>query len=201
MSRFQRPKTYLGRIVPPDGLPCKITAVSVAEHHGHTPAPSAIRVGIVTVSDTRTAATDEGGRLVSALCRASNFTIVGEAILPDDPARVAGQVRKLVTDGTVDAILITGGTGISRRDTTVEAVLGLFEKTIDGFGELFRALSYAAIGPAAMLSRAVGGTIGCVAVFAIPGSPAAVRLALDKLILPALGHIVAELHRHGAGNH
>lgn len=156
---------------------------------------------MVTVSDTRTSKTDEGGRLVSDLCRAAGFTIIGEAILPDEPANVAEQVRKLVADGQVDAILLTGGTGISRRDTTVEAVSTLFHKTIDGYGELFRSLSYAAIGPAAMLSRAVAGTIGTVVVFVMPGSPAAVRLALEKLILPELGHVVAQLHRHHGHRH
>ncbi len=173
--------------------------MSATEHKAHAPAASAIRIGVVTVSDTRTPGTDEGGRLVSELCRGAGFHIVGEAILPDEPAQVAGQVSKLVSDGQVDAILLTGGTGISRRDTTVEAVAGLLHKTIDGYGELFRSLSYAAVGAAAMLSRATAGTIGTVAVFTMPGSPAAVRLALEKLILPELAHIVAELHRHGSG--
>src|SRR5204863_3833902 len=93
-------------------------------------------------------------------------------------------------------ILLTGGTGLSRRDSTIEAVAQLFDKTIDGYGELFRSLSYAEIGAAAMLSRATAGTIDAVAVFTMPGSPAGVRLALEKLILPELGHVVAELRRH-----
>jgi molybdenum cofactor biosynthesis protein B len=173
--------------------------VSVKEHHSHAPAPSAIRIAIVTVSDTRTTSTDDSGRLASELCRASGFTIIGEAILPDEPAKVAERVSKLASDGQVDAVLLTGGTGLSRRDTTVEAVRSLLHKTIEGYGELFRSLSYAAIGPAAMLSRAIAGTMGTVVVFTIPGSPDAVRLALEKLILPELPHVVAELHRHGPG--
>lgn len=171
--------------------------MSVEEHKAFAPSPGAVRVSVVTASDSRTPATDQGGQLASELCRAAGFTVVGEAILPDEPARVAERVNKLVEGGIVDAILLTGGTGISRRDTTVEAVAALFHKLIPGYGEIFRALSFAEIGSAAMLSRAVAGTVGTVAVFTMPGSPAGVRLALEQLVIPELPHIVSELNRHG----
>jgi molybdopterin adenylyltransferase len=175
--------------------------VSVAEHKSAGPAPATLRVNVVTVSDTRTTATDEGGRLAGELCRAAGLVVAGGAILPDDGGRIAAHVTELARDAQVDAILITGGTGIARRDVTVEAVAPLLEKTLPGYGELFRALSYAEIGPAAMLSRATAGTIGTVLVFTLPGSPAGVRLALTQLILPELPHMVAQLHRHEHHHH
>jgi len=172
-------------------------AVSVAEHKHHAAAAGPVRVSVVTVSDTRTEKTDEGGRLVRELCAAAGVEVVSDAIVPDEPTAVANRVAALAASGAVDAVLLTGGTGISRRDTTVEAVSALFDKTLDGYGELFRFLSYAEIGAAAMLSRATAGTIGEVAVFTMPGSPAGVRLALSKLILPELGHVVSQLRKHG----
>ena len=141
---------------------------------------------------------------MSELCRGAGFVVAGGAILPDDLGRVRDHVAGLCREGEVHAVLVTGGTGISPRDTTTEALVPLFEKTLPGFGELFRALSFAEIGPAAMMSRATAGTIGQVVVFALPGSPAGVRLALERLILPELPHIVSQLrrashheHRHG----
>jgi molybdenum cofactor biosynthesis protein B len=180
---------------------CNNARVSVAEHKRHAPAARSVRVAVITVSDTRTETTDEGGRLVRELCQGAGFSVVSAGILRDDPVDVAGRVNALCAAGDADAILLTGGTGLSRRDTTVEAVAALFDKTIDGYGELFRALSFAEIGAAAMLSRATAGTIGEVAVFTMPGSPGGVRLALDKLILPELGHVVAELQRHAPHGH
>jgi molybdenum cofactor biosynthesis protein B len=175
--------------------------VSVEEHKAASPTPAQVRVNIVTVSDTRTVITDEGGRTAGELCRAAGYYVAGGAILPDDPKRVADHVGALARDGQVDAILVTGGTGISARDNTVEALAPLFDKTLPGFGELFRALSYAEIGPAAMLSRATAGTIGATIVFTLPGSPAGVRLALEKLIIPELPHLVAQLRRHEHHHH
>jgi molybdopterin adenylyltransferase len=176
--------------------------VSVAEHKHHAPPAAQVRVAVVTVSDSRTEATDEGGRLVGELCAAAGFAVVSRIILRDEPAEVAAHVRTLALGpsevGPVDAVLLTGGTGLSRRDSTVEALAGSFEKTIDGFGELFRLLSFQEIGSAAMLSRATAGTIGRSAVFLMPGSPAGVRLALERLILPELAHLVSQLNRGGA---
>jgi molybdenum cofactor biosynthesis protein B len=159
---------------------------------------------VVTVSDSRTEATDEGGRLVRQLCSGAGFQVVSQVILRDEPADVAAHVRQLALGkgevGPVDAILLTGGTGLSRRDTTVEALAGAFDKTIDGFGELFRMLSFQELGPAAMLSRATAGTLGRSAVFLMPGSPAAVRLALERLILPELAHLKGQLQRGADSN-
>jgi molybdopterin adenylyltransferase len=179
--------------------------VSVEQHRKSAPPPETVRVNVVTVSDSRTPATDDGGRLVSELCRAAGFAVMGGAILPDDLDRVRDHVAGLCREAGVDAVVVTGGTGISPRDTTTEALVPLFDRTLPGFGELFRALSFAEIGPAAMLSRATAGTIRQVAVFTLPGSPAGVRLALERLIIPELPHIVSQLrrasqhehHRHG----
>jgi molybdopterin adenylyltransferase len=181
--------------------------VSIREHKGHAPSAQAVRIAVITVSDSRTEATDEGGPLVRKLCAAAGFQVASTVIMPDEPAQVRAHVRALVEGDAVEAVLLTGGTGISQRDSTVEAVTSLFEKTLDGFGEIFRYLSYQEVGPAAMLSRATAGTLGRVVVFAMPGSPAGVRLALEKLILPELAHIVAQLggvpagHRSPAPHH
>lgn len=183
-----------GRTRTPDGLSSALV-VSVSEHKKEAPARASVRVAVLTVSDTRTEETDVGGRLVVELCTGAGFQLVSKAIVRDEPAQVAAAVAALVAAETVDAVLLTGGTGISRRDTTVEALEGRFDKRLDGFGELFRMLSFAEVGAAAMLSRATAGVMGGVAVFLMPGSPAAVRLALEKLILPELGHVVAQLGR------
>ena len=115
--------------------------------------------------------------------------------MPDDPNRIRSLVEELADATALDAILITGGTGIAARDQTYETVSGLLTKTLPGYGELFRMLSYDDIGPAAMLSRTIGGVIGQVVLLTMPGSPAAVRLALDKLILPELAHVVYEARK------
>jgi molybdenum cofactor biosynthesis protein B len=175
--------------------------VSVEEHKAGGPAPSRIRVNVVTVSDTRTTVTDEGGRLASELCRQAGYYVAGGAILPDDRQRLTDHVGALAQTGQLDAVLVTGGTGISSRDTTIEALGPLFDKHLPGFGELFRALSYAEIGASAMLSRASAGTIGTTVVFMLPGSPAGVKLALEKLIIPELPHLVSQLHRHEQHRH
>lgn len=175
--------------------------MSVEEHKRSVPHPGGIRINVVTVSDTRTVSTDEGGRIAGELCRAAGFLVTGGAILPDERERLAHHVATIAHDAQVDVVLVTGGTGIAHRDVTVEALEGLFEKRLPGFGELFRALSFTEIGAAAMLSRATAGTVGTTLVFALPGSPAGVRLALEKLILPELPHMVAQLHRHDRHHH
>ena len=171
--------------------------MAVSEHRSTAPAGASVRVAVVSVSDTRTMETDQGGALIQTLTAAAGFQVVARALIPDDPAAIAFEVRKLASGGGVDAILMTGGTGIAPRDGTVDAVTPLFTKSLDGFGELFRMLSFAAIGPAAMLSRATAGLIGGVLVFLMPGSPAGVQLAMERLILPELGHLVGELRRPG----
>src|SRR6266700_1117479 len=167
--------------------------MGVADHKAHAPAPSAIRIFIVTASDSRTPDTNQGGKLIRELAEAAGFSIAGEALLPDEPAAIRELVARVCAERTADAVLLTGGTGIAHRDATVEALSGVLEKRIEGYGELFRMLSFAEIGPAAMLSRAVAGTVGRTAVFAMPGSPAGVRLAMERLILPELAHVVGEL--------
>ncbi len=152
-----------------------------------------IRVAVITVSDTRTLQTDESGSLAEALTTKGGFHVTRRDLLRDESADIAARVRALVEGHEVDAILLTGGTGVAGRDATVEALAPLFERRLEGFGELFRMLSFAEVGAAAMLSRAAGGTIGSVAVFAMPGSPAAVQLALGKLILPELRHLIGQL--------
>lgn len=153
------------------------------------------RVYVVTVSDTRTEADDLSGRLCRELVLARGHEVVGHTILQDDPRRVSARCQELVDSGSVDAILLNGGTGISARDTTHEAVAQLLDKTLDGFGELFRMLSYQEIGSKAMASRAVAGVCQGTLIFSMPGSTKAVALAMEKLIGPELGHLVGELRK------
>ena len=157
------------------------------EHHAKTIA--CVPCAIITVSDTRTFATDKSGSLIRERLEAAGHQVIHYEILPDQPEQVRDQILSLCDQATCRAVFITGGTGLSTRDTTYEAVVSLLEKRLDGFGELFRMLSYEDIGAAAMLSRAVAGVRDATLVFSMPGSPAAVRLALDKLILPELGHL------------
>ena len=148
---------------------------------------------MLTISDSRTPATDNAGDAIVQGLTAAGHEIVDRRIVPDEPAEVRAFLQKHAPDAQV--IVTTGGTGITSRDTTYEAIAGLLQKKLDGFGELFRMLSYEEIGSAAMLSRACAGTIGTTIVFALPGSPHAVALAMNKLILPEIGHVVRELSR------
>ena len=150
---------------------------------------------VLTVSDTRTDADDSGGRTIRDLLEQSGHTVTGHAIVRDEPAHVAARVREQLADGRARVIVTTGGTGITSRDGTFEAIDALLEKRLDGFGELFRMLSFEEIGSAAMMSRATAGTAGRTAIFVLPGSPAAVHLAMTRLILPELGHIAQQLSR------
>jgi len=167
--------------------------MSVEEHKKH--AKKAVRCFVVTVSDSRSEETDDSGRLCRTLVQQAGHEVSGYRVLKDEPADVAALVREVCDGHQACAILMNGGTGVSRRDSTFEAVDALIEKRLPGFGELFRQLSYQEIGAAAFLTRATAGLRGGVAVFAMPGSPEAVRLALEKLILPELGHVVGEAHR------
>lgn len=159
----------------------------------HAP-PRTARVHVVTVSDTRTAADDESGKLCRELVTKAGHEVVGHGIVKDDAAAVGAVCRALV-DGGVDAILLNGGTGIAPRDTTYEAVAALLERRLDGFGELFRMLSYREIGSKALASRAVAGVCARTLIFSMPGSTKAVRLAMEQLIAPELGHLVGELRK------
>jgi len=165
--------------------------VSVAEHKAH--APTRVSCFVLTISDTRTLDTETSGRAIADLLTEHGHAVVDRAIVRDEPADVARLVREQAARDDVEAIITTGGTGLSRRDATYEALVTLFDKRLDGFGELFRALSFDAIGPAAMLSRACAGVVNGRVLFALPGSEHAVRLAMTRLILPELGHIRREL--------
>jgi molybdenum cofactor biosynthesis protein B len=167
--------------------------MSSAEHRATSPAT--VRCYVITVSDTRTEDTDTGGKAVAELLTAGGHMVVGRRIVRDEPAEVAALVAQNAGSDQVDVIVTTGGTGITRRDSTFEAIDGLLDKRLPGFGELFRMLSYQEIGAAAMLSRAIGGVIGTTVVLLMPGSTAAVRLAMEKLILPELGHLVEHARR------
>jgi molybdenum cofactor biosynthesis protein B len=167
--------------------------VSRAAHHAQ--APRAVACFVLTVSDTRTEATDASGRAIRELLEGAGHAVSGSSIVPDEPAQVAHAVGTALAGPGTQVVITTGGTGITRRDGTYEAVTALFQKRLDGFGELFRMLSYEDIGPAAMLSRATAGTVGERAVFVLPGSEAVVRLAMTKLILPELGHVVQQVTR------
>jgi molybdenum cofactor biosynthesis protein B len=165
--------------------------MSVEDHKKS--APARVQCVVLTISDTRTADTDTSGdAIVQALTRGGH-TILRREIVRDDPHAI----RELVSAAAASApvVITTGGTGITSRDSTYEAIVSLLDKRLDGFGELFRMLSYGDIGSAAMLSRACAGTVGGAAVFALPGSEKAVRLAMEKLILPEIGHVVSELRR------
>lgn len=163
--------------------------------HRAAAAGLAAECAVLTVSDTRTEVTDEGGRRVVEALETAGHRVVDRGIVPDEPDLVAARLSAWLGSGTVDLIVTTGGTGVSRRDTTVEVVERLLDKRLEGFGELFRMLSYREIGAAAMLSRAVAGTAGGTAIFALPGSPAAVRLAMEELVVPELPHLLRELRR------
>ena len=158
-------------------------------------APASVACFILTVSDTRTPDTDTSGRAILELLEAAGHTVIDYAIVKDEPAQVASAVRAQLADDRVKVIITTGGTGVSSRDGTFEAVSGLLDKRLDGFGELFRMLSFQEIGSAAMMSRATAGTVGRKAIFVLPGSENAVRLAMTQLIVPELGHVVQQLNK------
>lgn len=149
-------------------------------------------MGVITVSDTRTLENDSGGALVGELLEAAGHRVIGREIVPDDAGAIRAALQKLLALGETQAVILTGGTGVAPRDITPEAIAPLLDRTLPGFGELFRMLSYEEIGAAAMLSRATAGLVGERAVFALPGSRGALRTALEKLILPELGHLVGE---------
>jgi len=167
--------------------------MSHVDHKAH--APRVVRCYVVTVSDTRTEETDSGGRAICELLRTAGHEVVGRTIVKDDPDLVRSTIRRQLENPDVQVIITTGGTGITSRDTTYEAVSGLLDKRLDGFGELFRMLSFEQIGAAAMLSRACAGLASGRIVAALPGSEAAVRLAMERLLVPELGHLVREAGR------
>jgi molybdenum cofactor biosynthesis protein B len=157
-------------------------------------APRTLRVFVLTASDTRSLAEDESGAFLRDAALGAGHQVVGHRVVKDEPEAIRAALAEAV-DAGADAVLVNGGTGIAARDRTYEAVAGILEKRLDGFGELFRTLSFAEIGSAAMLSRAVAGTWRGRAIFSMPGSKAAVRLAWEKLVGPEIGHVVRELRK------
>ena len=167
--------------------------MSQEEHKAQ--APRSVRCFIVTVSDTRTEATDTSGRAIADLLTAAGHVVAGRAIVKDDAEMVRGTLERQLAIADVQAIITTGGTGVTARDSTYEVVSSLLQKRLDGFGELFRMLSFQQIGPAAMMSRACAGIVAGHVVVSLPGSEAAVRLALERLLIPELGHLVQQATR------
>lgn len=154
-----------------------------------------LRAAVLTVSDTRTEASDASGAAIRDLVTRAGHQVVHYRILKDEPLAVRAEVARLAGEEAADFIVTTGGTGISPRDQTIEAVRPLFQKELEGFGDLFRMLSFQEVGSAALLSRATAGTVGRCLVFCLPGSEAAVRLALEKLVLPEIRHLIAQLRK------
>jgi len=167
--------------------------VGVGDHKAQ--APLSVGCFVLTVSDTRTVDTDTSGRAIRDLLGDAGHVVVASGLVRDDPDQVTAIVRKQLADAATRVIITTGGTGVTSRDGTFEAVDRLFEKRLTGFGELFRMLSFEEIGSAAMMSRAVAGTVGGKAIFVLPGSESAVRLAMTRLIVPELGHIAQQLSK------
>jgi len=168
--------------------------VSVEQHRAETPS-TVFAFAVVAVTDSQTPESDRNGPLVRELVEAAGHAVALQKLVPNAVSAVQEELQDLLQREGIDAVVFCGGTGFSPRDLTVDAVRPFLEREVDGFGELFRALSYAEIGTAAMLSRAVGGVARRRAVFCLPGSPKAVRLAVERLILPELGHLLGQLRR------
>ncbi|KIL35914.1 molybdenum cofactor biosynthesis protein B [Cohnella kolymensis] len=159
-------------------------------------APASVSCMVITVSDTRNEETDKSGSLIRTLLEEKGFTVAAYAIVRDEYEGIKELLHSAAQNPDIEAVLLNGGTGIAERDTTYEAVRDSLNKEMPGFGEIFRYLSFAEdIGPAAILSRAIAGTMGTTAVFSMPGSTGAVRLAMTRLILPELGHVMRELYK------
>jgi molybdopterin adenylyltransferase len=158
-------------------------------------APASVGCFVLTISDSKTPETDTSGALCRELLTGSGHRVTGHAIVKDEPEQVTAVIRSGCAAPSVEAFILTGGTGITSRDSTYEAIEALLDKRLAGFGELFRMLSYQEIGAAAMLSRAQGGVVRGRVLFSLPGSPNACRLALEKLIIPELPHLIREVRR------
>jgi len=175
---------------------------STQKHRDAASQQDAVRCAVLTISDTRTPETDKGGQTTRKILESHDHVIVDHAIVPDDAPTIGDQLEQWITRSDIQVIITTGGTGIAPRDTTIEVVKSKIDVSIDGFGELFRSLSWDEVGPAAMLSRAVAGLIarpesqgGETFVFSIPGSVNAVETAVGKLIAPELAHLMWERKR------
>jgi molybdenum cofactor biosynthesis protein B len=165
--------------------------MSVEEHKAR--GKRSIRCFIVTVSDTRDSTTDESGQLIKSLLADEKHDLAGYRIVKDEPLEIRALLDEVLEDRRVEAVIVNGGTGIAPRDGTYEVITELLDKRLDGFGEIFRYLSYQDIGSAAIMSRAVAGSSRGKVLISLPGSRGAVRLAMEKLILPELRHMVSQL--------
>jgi molybdenum cofactor biosynthesis protein B len=163
------------------------------EHKAH--APHCVTCVVITCSDTRTSQTDTSGQLMMRLLKEHGHDVAGYHVIKDDPAQIRRVIEEAAESDAVHAILVNGGTGISKRDSTFEAVDGMLEKRLVGFGEIFRYLTYKDIGSPAIMTRATAGVFRGRIVFSTPGSEGAVRLAMEQLILPELGHIIQQLSK------
>ena len=161
-------------------------------HHHRQSAPARVVTAIVTVSDTRTLESDTGGDIVEEKLLAAQQIVTGRRVVPDEPSAIRDALNEILAEAEIRAVIFTGGTGIAPRDLTPDTIEPLLDRVIPGFGELFRMLSYEDIGSAALLSRALAGLKEGKVIFVIPGSRGAVRLAMDKLIVPELGHLAGE---------
>ncbi len=172
-----------------------MSAGSVSEHRRKAQDRGPVSVALITVSDTRTEETDVNGRYLREQLAVAGHSVHSSRIVRDEPDEIRAVLDELTTDTSVHVLLFNGGTGLSRRDRTFDVISGRLDKTLTGFGEIFRMLSYEQVGAAAMLSRATAGVCQGKVVFSTPGSPAAVRLAWEKLIASELSHITWELVR------
>ena len=167
--------------------------MSLAEHRDES--PDRIAFAVLTFSDSRDSGSDRGGDFLVEVIEGAGHRVVHRALCPDEGPRIAAAVRAAAARDDVDLVLTTGGTGIAPRDVTYTTLLEVLDSQIPGFGELFRSLSHAEIGSAAILSRAIGGLVGDTVVLAMPGSPKALRLAMESIVLPEAGHLVSQSRR------
>ncbi|RSL34787.1 molybdenum cofactor biosynthesis protein MoaB [Salibacterium salarium] len=165
-------------------------------HEHKNDAPSTVNCAIITITDTRTPVNDKSGQLIQDILQTSDYSVIDYNVIKDEYENIQSLIQQLAENKRVNAILLNGGTGISKRDTTYEAVRDILDKEMPGFGELFRYLSYVEdIGSASILSRATAGVYNNTAIFSMPGSSGAVRLAMNRLIVPELGHVTREIHK------
>ncbi len=192
---LRKPDYRILSVVSSPGVEIRISPMSPSVQEHRDRGLRSLDIAVITVSDTRTIDTDTSGTLIVAMIEGAGHRVIAREIVPDEPDRMRPLLLSYRDRGDIHAVLMTGGTGISPRDQTFETVSALLTRPLPGFGELFRMLSYAEIGPACLLSRAVGGLLGTMTVLVMPGSRAAVELAMTKIILPELPHIVAEARK------
>ena len=157
--------------------------------------PKAVTCAVLVISDSRTEKTDESGKYLVEKMESSGHTVVDYALLKNDPEAIKKKLKEYLAQEELQVIITSGGTGVSMRDVTVETVTPMLDKMLDGFGELFRTLSYAEIGTASIMSRALAGVVRGKIIICLPGSLGAAKLAIDKIILPEIGHMVREATR------